>query len=111
MLPKIKKPKQVVYLDNAAATPLDTRSFKVMQELYRKQYGNPSSLYSLGQESKKLLKGLRSDTARILNCKPEEILFTAGGTESINLAVLGVARRYIKLARVNPQHPAPHVNT
>jgi len=78
-----------IYLDYAATTPLDPLVAKAMEPYWNKYYGNPSSLYKLGQESKKAIDKAKLDIAKILNCQADEIIFTGGGTESINLAIKG----------------------
>jgi cysteine desulfurase len=83
---------QKIYLDNAATTPIDSNVLKAMQPYFNKIYGNAGSLHSAGRESKTAILRARKSIAQILNCKPEEIIFTGSGTESDNLAILGVAR-------------------
>jgi cysteine desulfurase len=83
--------KKDVYLDHAATTYLDLRVEKAMQPFFSKKFGNPSSLHQLGIEAKNVLDESRNNIAKVLNCKPKEIIFTGGGTESINLAIKGVA--------------------
>ncbi len=83
-----------VYLDHAATTYLDPRVKEAMEPYWEIEYGNPSSLYRSGRRAKDGLDEARTTIARILNCKPEEIIFTGGGTEAINLAIFGVARSY-----------------
>lgn len=94
MLPKIKPYKTLIYLDYAATTPVDPRVVKFMLPYFFKIYGNPSALYKQGREADSALRLARGSIGKVLNCKPEEIIFTAGGTESVNLAILGVARNY-----------------
>lgn len=84
--------KRNVYLDYAAATPLDPRVRKAMEPYEEKKFGNPASLHTWGRIAKEAVEDARNRVARILNCKPEEIIFTSGGTEAINLAILGSAR-------------------
>ncbi len=79
-----------IYLDYASTTPTDPEVVSAMQPYWNEVYGNPSSLYSMGQKSKKALIGARSTIADTFNCQPEEIIFTGGGTESINLAIKGL---------------------
>lgn len=79
-----------IYLDYAATTPLDKAVAKAMVVCQDKIYGNPGSLHGLGQISKKEILKSRISIAKVLNCKPEEIVFTGSGTESDNLAILGV---------------------
>lgn len=82
---------KTVYLDYAATTPLSLEVKKEM-DLVLEKYGNPSSLHSKGYEAKMALDGARERIAKILNCRADEIIFTSGGTESDNLAILGFAR-------------------
>ena len=91
MLPKIKSTRQV-YLDYAATTPLDPRVKKAMEPFWREKFGNPTSLYKKGREAAEAIGSARKNIAQLINSRPEEIFFTAGGTESINLAIFGVAR-------------------
>lgn len=86
------KPEKQVYLDHSAATPLDGRVFDVMKPFLTNKHGNPSSFHSSGKEVKDAINEARDKIAQILNVRPDEILFTSGGTESDNLAVLGYAR-------------------
>ncbi len=93
---------QKIYLDNAATTPTDSRVLKAMEPYFNKVYGNPGSLHGSGRESKTAILQARKSIAKILNCKPEEIIFTGSGTESDNLAILGVARAFLtSLAKSN----------
>src|SRR3989344_5901390 len=81
-----------VYLDYAASTPIDKRVSVVMKEAEQKAWANPSSLHKEGEEAKNIFEQARIDIARILHCKKSEIIFTSGGTESANLAILGVVK-------------------
>jgi len=78
-----------VYLDYAATTPLDPRVKEAMEPYWEEEYGNPSSLHKKGRRAKEALDKARSTIAGILNCRAEEIIFTGGGTEALNLAVFG----------------------
>jgi len=80
-----------IYLDHAATTPLDPEVLAGMLLYFTERYGNPSSMYRLGQESRAALDHARSSCARVLGCDPGEIIFTSGATESDNLALRGVA--------------------
>ncbi len=82
-----------IYLDNAATTRIDPRVLEVMQPFFCENFGNPSGMYSISRNAKKALDGARATVAEILNCKPEEIIFTGGGTESDNLAIFGVVEK------------------
>jgi cysteine desulfurase len=80
-----------IYLDYAATTPTDPEVIKAMQPYFFEQFGNASSVYSFGQEAKKAIEDSREKLATFLGAKPEEIIFTSGGTESNNFAIEGVA--------------------
>ena len=81
-----------VYLDHAATTPLDPRVKEVMEPYMTDAYGNPSSFHSEGKKAKDAIDAARTSVAGVLGAHADEILFTSGGTESDNLAVLGIAR-------------------
>ncbi len=91
--------KKTVYLDHAAATPMDARVFLAMKPFLQNMYGNPSSLHSQGQNAAKALAKNRAQIADILGTNPDNIIFTASGTESDNLAITGSA-----LAHAKPGH-------
>lgn len=80
-----------VYMDHAATTPVDPRVVEAMEPYYSSKYGNPSSLYSAGQEAREAVEEARSRVAKLLNAGSENIIFTSGGTEADNLALKGVA--------------------
>lgn len=80
-----------IYLDNAATTPVDKRVLEAMLPYYSDVFGNPSSLYSYGQEAKKAIEEAREKVAKALGADAEEIYFTSGGSESDNWALKGVA--------------------
>jgi len=102
----IKKSKKLIYLDHAATTPVDSRVVKAMQPYWTEQFANPSALYKSGRIANTAISEARSSIAKVLNAKPSEVIFTAGGTESNNLAILGVAQTYQK------QHGKPgHIIT
>ncbi len=81
----------MIYLDNSATTPLNEEVLKEMEPYFCEYFGNPSTLYSLGQKSKEALEEARKRVADAINAKPEEIIFTSGGSESDNLAIKGIA--------------------
>lgn len=81
-----------IYFDNAATTKLDEEVLQEMIPYLKENYGNASSIYKIGRESRKAVEESREKIARILNCKPNEIYFTAGGSESDNTAIKGIAR-------------------
>tara|TARA_Y100000310_G_scaffold60403_1_gene55744 strand:+ start:121 stop:1335 length:1215 start_codon:yes stop_codon:yes gene_type:complete len=82
---------QKIYLDNSATTKIDKRVKQDMENCYDCVYGNPGSFHSIGLKAKNVLDGAREKVAKILNARSTEIIFTAGGTESINLAIKGLA--------------------
>ena len=92
-----------IYLDYAATTPTAQRVIKAMKPYWHKNFGNPSSLYKLGQNTKKAVEKSRKDIADILFCNPNEIIFTGGGTVSINLALKGVMQ-YVELEEDKKSH-------
>lgn len=79
-----------IYLDYAAATPLDEDVFLAMRSFYSENFYNPSALYTGAREAKKALESARESVSQTVGCRPSEIVFTAGGTESANLAIKGV---------------------
>jgi cysteine desulfurase len=80
-----------IYLDYAAATPVDPRVLKVMLPYFSKKFGNTMSLYSWGQEAKIALEKSRKTVADLMGAQPNEIIFTSCATESNNLALKGIA--------------------
>jgi cysteine desulfurase len=86
-----KQSERNVYLDHAATTAVDPRVVEAMLPYWTARYGNPSSVYRLGREAHQALDQARQTVANILNCTPNEVIFTGCGTESDNLAVRGVA--------------------
>lgn len=81
-----------IYFDNAATTKLDDEVLKEMLPYLKDNYGNPSSIYKLGREARKAIEDSREKIAKVLNCKANEIYFTAGGSESDNTAIKGIAK-------------------
>lgn len=82
---------KIKYFDNAATTQVNQDVIKEMLPYFSIEYGNPSSLYSIGRRAKRVLEEARRKIANIINCKPNEIYFTSCGTESDNLAIKGIA--------------------
>ncbi len=92
-----------VYLDHAATTPLDPRVKQAMEPYWDLVYGNPSTLYRQGRLAKDAVEGARASVAKVLNCKPDEIIFTAGSTEADNIAIFGATHLF--------KHQGKHVIT
>lgn len=82
---------RLVYLDHSATTPVREEVLDAMMPYFSESYGNPSSIYTLAQESRKAVDDAREIVARVLNARMSEIVFTSGGTESDNAALKGVA--------------------
>ncbi|HUV31158.1 MAG TPA: IscS subfamily cysteine desulfurase [Acidobacteriota bacterium] len=80
-----------IYLDHNATTPVDPEVIEAMLPYFKTGFGNASSVHSFGREAKVALETARERIAAFINCRPEELYFTSGGTESDNIAVLGTA--------------------
>jgi cysteine desulfurase len=88
--------KREVYLDHAATTPVDPGVVEAMLPAFNEFWGNPSSLYERGRQAHGVMESAREKVARVLNCKPAEIVFNSGGSEGDNHALKGIAL-YAKL--------------
>lgn len=88
-----------IYLDYSATTPPRPEAIAAMQAVFTQQWGNPSSLHEWGQRAATVVEQARMQVAGLLNARAESIIFTSGGTEADNLAIMGVTRSYNK-----PQH-------
>ena len=80
-----------VYADNAATTKISSHALQAMMPCFEKFYGNPSSLHTAGQEAKEVLEDARARVAACLGCEPREIIFTSGGSEADNQAIISAA--------------------
>jgi cysteine desulfurase len=80
-----------IYLDHAATTPVDPRVLEVMLPFFSERFGNPSSIYTLGQDARAGLDWARGTLAGLIGCQARELVMTSGATESNNLAIKGVA--------------------
>ncbi len=80
-----------IYLDYNATTPVDREVAEVMKPFLGELFGNPSSTHEYGVTTKKAVMLARKQVAELINCQPDEIVFTSGGTESNNFAIKGVA--------------------
>ena len=85
------RPAERIYLDHAATTPLDPRVLEAMMPYLTTAWGNPSSLYAEAQDARRGLDSARATIAGILGCRPNDLIVTAGGSESNNLALRGAA--------------------
>lgn len=88
-----------VYLDNSATTPIDPAVLEAMMPYLTDKFGNPSSIHHFGQEARSAVDKARHEVAAFLNARPNEVVFTSGGTESNNLAVRGLAEANSKYGR------------
>lgn len=81
----------MIYLDYSATTPVDLRVLEAMTPFFSASFGNPSSVHRYGQVAEAAVDSARENVARVLNCRPDEIIFTSCGSESDNLAIRGAA--------------------
>ena len=102
----------MIYLDYSATTPVDARALAAMTPYFSASFGNPSSIHRYGQQAEAAVESARETVASVLNCRPEEVIFTSCGSESDNLAIRGAAyamrartgAKWILAARA--EHPA-----
>ncbi len=98
------------YFDNAATTKINDEILEEMLPFLKSEFGNPSSMYTLGRNAKRAIEDARKKVAKLINCKPEEIYFTGSGSESDNTAIKGIAHknymrgRHIITSKI--EHPA-----
>jgi len=83
----------LIYLDNAASTPVSDEVLQEMLPYFKENYGNPSSIHRFGRMATKAIDAARKRIAELINAQPNEILFTSGGTESNNTALYGIMRQ------------------
>src|SRR5581483_11253878 len=83
---------RTIYFDYNATTPLDPQVREAMLPFLGDVWGNPSSVHHVGRKARAWLDEARERTSAVLGCKPSEVVFTSGGTESVNLAIFGAAR-------------------
>ena len=86
-----RAPDGIVYMDHAGTTPLAPDVLRSMTPYFTELFGNPSSIHTVGQEARYALDEARERVARVLNCRPRDVVFTSGGTESDNAAIVGGA--------------------
>lgn len=98
-----------IYLDYSATTPIRPEAIAAMQAAFTQYWGNPSSLHDWGQRAATTLELSRMQVASLINAPPESVIFTSGGTEADNLAILGIARHYKQPQHIiisSVEHPA-----
>src|ERR1700692_2125898 len=97
-----------IYLDNAATTPLLPQVLEAMTPYLLNHFGNPSSKHGPGREAKEALENSRKRIASLLNAEPEEIIFTSGGTEADNIAIVSavICSRIDHVITTAFEHPA-----
>lgn len=100
-----------IYLDYAAATPLDTEVLQAMMPFFSQQFHNPSAIYAPALEVNQALNEARFSIAQVIGSKPSEVIFTAGGTEANNLAIFGVMSQYkdASIAISNIEHDSVRI--
>jgi len=81
-----------IYLDYAATTPADPEVVRAMVPYFSENFGNPSAIYSCGQETRQAVENARAKVAAVIGAHPDEVIFTSGGTEGDNMAIKGVAQ-------------------
>ena len=100
----------MIYMDHSATSPVDPEVFEAMKPYFTNSFGNASTLYSLGREGKNAMESAREEVASIIGAEPKEIIFTSGGTESDNIAILGTAYKLKKkgnhIITSDIEHPA-----
>src|SRR5205807_5478214 len=91
----------MIYLDYNATTPLCDAAREAMLPYFSQHFGNPSSIHRAGRNARAAVDNARDKIAALIKAKPNEIVFTSGGTESCNLAVLGLARSRTSLEKLD----------
>ena len=94
MMQKSLSPASPIYLDNNATTPLIPEVADVMAGCLKENFGNPSSAHYYGNKARQAVEKARKQAAGLINAKPDEMIFTSGGTEANNMAILGTASRF-----------------
>ena len=101
-------PDRTIYLDHSATTPVDARVAEALTRSLTENFGNPSSVHGFGQQARAAVDRARREVAALINAKPNEIIFTSGGTEANNLAIRGIceasANRHIVTSAI--EHPS-----
>ncbi len=94
----------MIYADYAASSPMTPLALKKLTDTARDVYGNPSSLHQAGEDAAEIMENARRQCAALIHAKPEEIIFTSGGTEADNLALRGSGADHIAVSAI--EHPA-----
>lgn len=100
---------KLIYMDNSATSPVDPEVLETMLPYFNEEYGNASTLYTLGVEAKKAVDKARQQVADLINANPDEITFTSGGSESDNMIIKGIALR--EKQRATEENPRNHIIT
>ena len=95
----------MIYFDHNATTPVDDRVLQAMLPFFSDFYGNPSSLYKLARLSRSAIDTAREQVAQLVNVRPEQVIFTSGGTEANNLALKSCMPN-VKLITAEFEHPS-----
>ena len=95
-----------LYFDTAATTPIDREVAQLINKINLENFGNPSSIHSMGQKSHNIIERARLSIANILNCKASEIIFTSGGSESNNIVLKGILSKGDHLITSTYEHPS-----
>lgn len=103
-----REQRRQVYLDHAAATPMDPRVLEAMLPYLSEHFGNPGGLYAVGRIAQEAVTQAREHIAKVFGCQGTNIIFTGSGTESDNLALFGIARAYAKKGKHLVSQPIEH---
>ncbi|MHB2036775.1 MAG: aminotransferase class V-fold PLP-dependent enzyme [Nitrososphaerales archaeon] len=106
MMQASRKP---IYLDYNATTPVDPDAVKAMNPYFEEHFGNPSSSHEYGRISREAVEKARNQVANLISAAPEEIVFTSGGSESDNTAILGVA--FSNIGKTGSEKNVRHIIT
>ncbi|MBP2045260.1 cysteine desulfurase [Methanobacterium aggregans] len=102
----------MIYMDHSATSPVDPEVFEAMKPYFQEEFGNASTLYKLGRDSKRAMEDARAQVASIIGAEPKDVIFTSGGTESDNIAIKGTAYKLKNKGKhiitSNIEHPAVH---
>ncbi|XP_046938687.1 selenocysteine lyase isoform X1 [Lynx rufus] len=104
-------PERKVYMDHNATTPLEPEVIQVMTEAMREAWGNPSSPYPTGKKAKDIIDTARDNLAKMIGGKPQDIIFTSGGTESNNLVIHSVVQHFQHTRSAEGDGAVPHLVT